>query len=255
MLRDGGKIRSITTEDGAEFRAAVFADATYEGDLMAQSGVSYTLGRESTREYGESLAGVRPKDRGHQFDVRVAAYERPAGFFRRSRRNREETLDRATGGFRPTTSAWSSPGTATTRRLFPSRPITIRRAFSCSSACSRRSPRKRGVRQGLAKWFLRFRSRAARRTSTTTERSRPITSARITIIPMGRTGAGRDSGGSRQLHQGVLLFPYARWRRSGELTFRGEPVGAVEGRVRGRGATGRTSCTFARRGAWWAISS
>jgi hypothetical protein len=81
VLRDGGKIRSIATEDGAEFRAAVFADATYEGDLMAQSGVSYTLGRESTREYGESLAGVRPKDRGHQFDVRVAAYDAPGRLF------------------------------------------------------------------------------------------------------------------------------------------------------------------------------
>jgi NADPH-dependent 2,4-dienoyl-CoA reductase/sulfur reductase-like enzyme len=50
VLREGGKIRSIATEDGAEFRGAVFADATYEGDLMAQSGVSYTLGRESTRD-------------------------------------------------------------------------------------------------------------------------------------------------------------------------------------------------------------
>ena len=39
-------------------RAKVFADCTYEGDLLAQAGVSYTVGRESTQEYGEPLAGV-----------------------------------------------------------------------------------------------------------------------------------------------------------------------------------------------------
>lgn len=40
--------------------ARVFIDCSYEGDLMAKSGVSYTFGRESTETYGESLAGVRP---------------------------------------------------------------------------------------------------------------------------------------------------------------------------------------------------
>lgn len=41
-------------------RAGVFIDCTYEGDLMAAAGVSYAFGRESTAQYGESLAGVRP---------------------------------------------------------------------------------------------------------------------------------------------------------------------------------------------------
>jgi ribulose 1,5-bisphosphate synthetase/thiazole synthase len=40
--------------------AKVFIDCTYEGDLMAMSGTSYTWGRESRDQYGESLAGVRP---------------------------------------------------------------------------------------------------------------------------------------------------------------------------------------------------
>ena len=40
--------------------ARVFIDCSYEGDLMAKSGVSYTYGRESIRQYGESLAGVQP---------------------------------------------------------------------------------------------------------------------------------------------------------------------------------------------------
>ena len=41
-------------------QAKVFIDCSYEGDLMAMSGVSYTWGRESRDQYGESLAGVRP---------------------------------------------------------------------------------------------------------------------------------------------------------------------------------------------------
>lgn len=40
--------------------AKVFIDCTYEGDLMAMSGTTYTWGRESREEHGESLAGVRP---------------------------------------------------------------------------------------------------------------------------------------------------------------------------------------------------
>ncbi|MDX1978940.1 MAG: FAD-dependent oxidoreductase [Bryobacteraceae bacterium] len=38
--------------------AKVFIDATYEGDLMAMAGARFTVGRESSRQYGERLAGV-----------------------------------------------------------------------------------------------------------------------------------------------------------------------------------------------------
>lgn len=41
-------------------QARVFIDCSYEGDLLAMSGVTYTWGRESRKQYGESLAGVRP---------------------------------------------------------------------------------------------------------------------------------------------------------------------------------------------------
>ncbi|MBS3775914.1 MAG: FAD-dependent oxidoreductase, partial [Bacteroidales bacterium] len=34
-------------------------DATYEGDLMAAAGVTYTIGRESNYKYGETLNGVQ----------------------------------------------------------------------------------------------------------------------------------------------------------------------------------------------------
>jgi len=37
----------------------MFIDATYEGDLMATAGVSYTIGRESNSQYGETLNGVQ----------------------------------------------------------------------------------------------------------------------------------------------------------------------------------------------------
>jgi hypothetical protein len=41
---------------------------------MAQAGVSYTSGRESSAQYGESLAGVRDQTPKHQFLVDVSAY-------------------------------------------------------------------------------------------------------------------------------------------------------------------------------------
>ncbi|WP_430426565.1 FAD-dependent oxidoreductase [Maribacter litoralis] len=54
-----GRIVSITMESGKKFIGKVFLDATYEGDLMTTSGVSYTVGRESNEEYGETLNGVQ----------------------------------------------------------------------------------------------------------------------------------------------------------------------------------------------------
>ena len=56
-VRDG-RIVSVTMEDGTVYSAPVFVDCSYEGDLMAQAGVSYLTGRESRDEFGESSAGV-----------------------------------------------------------------------------------------------------------------------------------------------------------------------------------------------------
>jgi hypothetical protein len=69
------RVVEIAMENGARFQGAIFVDASYEGDLMAQAGVEFTWGRESSAQYGESLAGVRPKDRNHQFDFPVSAYD------------------------------------------------------------------------------------------------------------------------------------------------------------------------------------
>jgi hypothetical protein len=52
-------IQSITMESGKVFNGKVFMDATYEGDLMATAGVTYTVGRESNEEYGETVNGVQ----------------------------------------------------------------------------------------------------------------------------------------------------------------------------------------------------
>jgi hypothetical protein len=46
--------------DNLRIKAVIFIDASYEGELMARSGVSNRIGRESTMEYNEELAGVRP---------------------------------------------------------------------------------------------------------------------------------------------------------------------------------------------------
>ena len=54
--KEGTRIAWLVTSKG-RFRAKVFIDATYEGDLMAASKVSWTIGREGRNEYGESLAG------------------------------------------------------------------------------------------------------------------------------------------------------------------------------------------------------
>jgi hypothetical protein len=72
---DGTRMISIATEDGVTWRAKVFADCTYEGDLMAESHVSYTWGREDSHQYGESLAGVVAHTTHHQFDWPVSAYD------------------------------------------------------------------------------------------------------------------------------------------------------------------------------------
>ena len=44
---------------GITVAAKVFIDASYEGDVLAQAGVAYSVGREPAGKYDESFAGVR----------------------------------------------------------------------------------------------------------------------------------------------------------------------------------------------------
>lgn len=74
VAKSGLTVRSITTEDGNVWKAKIFADCTYEGDLMAQAGVKYTVGREGTEVYNEDLAGVRVDTPKHQFLWKISPY-------------------------------------------------------------------------------------------------------------------------------------------------------------------------------------
>jgi hypothetical protein len=56
--------------------ATVYVDASYEGDLMAQLGVPYAVGRESRALYGETWAGRQPAPRPgkHNFGVLLSPF-------------------------------------------------------------------------------------------------------------------------------------------------------------------------------------
>jgi FAD dependent oxidoreductase len=75
VSKSGAIVRALTTEDGKQWRAKIFADCGYEGDLMSQARISYTWGRESTAQYGEDLAGVRANTPKHQFAWPISAFD------------------------------------------------------------------------------------------------------------------------------------------------------------------------------------
>ena len=74
-----GSIVSFRTLDGSRFKGKIFIDATYEGDLMAASGVSYTVGRESIDQYGEEWNGVQTGvlHHGHHFKSDISPFVIP----------------------------------------------------------------------------------------------------------------------------------------------------------------------------------
>jgi hypothetical protein len=72
----GGRITALRAENGKVFRAAVYIDASYEGDLMAAAGVTHTVGRESNTAYGETLNGAQFRT-GHQFQRVIDPYRTP----------------------------------------------------------------------------------------------------------------------------------------------------------------------------------
>jgi FAD dependent oxidoreductase len=76
VKKEAGKIVTITTLSGQTYSGKVFIDATYEGDLMAAAGVSYTVGREAVAIYGESWNGVQTGvlHHGHYFKQNISPY-------------------------------------------------------------------------------------------------------------------------------------------------------------------------------------
>ncbi len=74
--KNGKSIQEIATDDGKYFvRAGAFVDASYEGDLMAEAGVPYTVGREANTNYNETINGIETnRAANHQLPNGVDPY-------------------------------------------------------------------------------------------------------------------------------------------------------------------------------------
>lgn len=77
VTKDSARITSLHFENGAEVRAQMFIDATYEGDLLAFAGIGFSVGRESSATYGEKKNGIRTDTKHGQFDKRIDPYRVP----------------------------------------------------------------------------------------------------------------------------------------------------------------------------------
>jgi len=78
-----GKVISTVTLENSEDPAKAtnkiisgkeFIDCSYEGDLMAKAGISYTVGREDNKQYNETYNGVQLRDK-HQFPDGIDPYK------------------------------------------------------------------------------------------------------------------------------------------------------------------------------------
>ncbi len=73
-----GRIEAIRLKSGRWVAGRMFIDASYEGDLMAAAGVSYTVGREGNAKYGETLNGTQTAQaKFHQLRPGIDPYVRP----------------------------------------------------------------------------------------------------------------------------------------------------------------------------------
>ncbi|MDR3261486.1 MAG: FAD-dependent oxidoreductase, partial [Tannerella sp.] len=84
VKKEDGSIREIVLEDSDNptdstrtvIKAKMFIDCSYEGDLMAQAGVPYAVGREDNNDYRETINGVQLM-KGHQFPDGIDPYRIP----------------------------------------------------------------------------------------------------------------------------------------------------------------------------------
>ena len=77
LIKKDGKIVSFKTLSGKVYKGEIFVDATYEGDLMASAGVSFTVGREDNGLYNETWNGVQAGvfHHGHYFKDMIDPYK------------------------------------------------------------------------------------------------------------------------------------------------------------------------------------
>lgn len=84
VKKQGDRITEVVLENANKpgratditIKAMMFIDCGYEGDLMAQAGVSYAVGREDNKDYDETINGFQLMD-GHQFPDGIDPYKIP----------------------------------------------------------------------------------------------------------------------------------------------------------------------------------
>ncbi len=79
VVKNEGKIESFKTLSGKTFTGKMFIDATYEGDLMAEAGINYHVGRESNETYNEQWNGVQTGvlHHSHWFKAKISPFVIP----------------------------------------------------------------------------------------------------------------------------------------------------------------------------------
>lgn len=79
LQRDGNHVAGLRS-GGQVHEAAVFVDASYEGDLMAAAGIPYRTGREPKELHQERWAGRQPAYRpgAHNFTSLISPFAGPA---------------------------------------------------------------------------------------------------------------------------------------------------------------------------------
>ncbi|MBT1705165.1 FAD-dependent oxidoreductase [Chryseosolibacter indicus] len=84
LNKEGTRVSEIGLEQSDDpakgttdlIKAKMFIDCGYEGDLMAQAGISYAVGREDNKDYNETINGVQLME-GHQFPDGIDPYVIP----------------------------------------------------------------------------------------------------------------------------------------------------------------------------------
>ena len=82
VKKQGNQIKELVLESSEQagkrtlVPAKMFIDCSYEGDLMAKAGVSYSVGREANSDYNETFNGVQLMD-GHQLPEGIDPYRTP----------------------------------------------------------------------------------------------------------------------------------------------------------------------------------
>lgn len=74
VTKINSKIETFKTENNKVFKARIFIDCSYEGDLLHFSGVSTIIGRESNNLYKETKNGIRTTSNYRNFTVAVDPY-------------------------------------------------------------------------------------------------------------------------------------------------------------------------------------